>query len=300
MKTFTDVFCEHLSEAVFGAWSDKSLSISKIETATCMDGYGTLPGLSLHAKSYDPKTGRTVETDLTISLGTDSASMDDHLALDYHYPKLLETQEEQAFGDSIARELSSVLDLYGLDRENLLEHQGWTDPVDMPEWMAQAFIISEESGEPGLTDSEEIAEYEHTLRQIYDSGRRDTIRFIRGWSFGSLDDWQIVFMPQDTAHEVFPDIDHDQPLTFDQKLVLDDFLSQDGWESIQTPQDAADSIGHIPSVPRNMLSALASAVAEKTGIPSYSISCAMEDLEEKQAKDMSLQAEQEQHRSRGR
>lgn len=292
MQTFTDYFDQYLSEFLS---SDLLFSICNIEPALHETQYGTLPGLTIRGRVHDPRDATSFEIEAPVVLGEEAYT--DLLAYD-ECGYFCKPEREQHAMSAIANSLDAVLGCFGLDRQNLLEHQGWQDAVTMPEWLAQAFIACESGGSPELSDPEEIREYEAALAELDASGRTDSIQYMRGSNDGG--DWEIVFVPKDVLTRELPEIDRSLPLTFEQEETLKDFIAETGWEHAVSPEAAAALLGDFSRIPQNMKAALAEAVAEKLGFSQEALKTAAKALEGQLMQDSSCKQTAPRCRSRGK
>lgn len=279
MKTLTEIFSERLSQAV-AENPDQSVSITSLFPWLCIDvQWNTRPGLLIDAHVFDSSTGRSFDTNVAVALG--SSDNTDLLAADY-YTGVYPSGEAVSLGESIARSLDTVINLYGLDRENLLESQGWSNPYELPGWLAQAFVRYDRTGSHGLTNPEEIQTFEMLADELDKNGLKSEVRFARGSAGAASDDWEVVFTPKVLKTEKRPELDLDGPLTDEQADVIEEFMQQAGWSGVRTPEEAAETIGEISKVPNNMRTTLSIALCSKTGIPLYELTDAICNLEVQQ------------------
>lgn len=278
MQTLSEIFASALADDLTGndgqysAVAVKDIHFEPVEIDS--QNYSPVfPGITMTVALTPVGSELTEEYPLSVVLSPNMSYCDE-----------LGTEQEcnpaVALFESRISDVDTILDYLGLDRANILEHEGFIDSIEMPAFMRDVFVELEMDDKVPRFDNEDDAKLFHEIQeQIEASGREPNILFETqgGYDayYGNL--VNVAFMPKD-VHRETPAIEEE--LSFEQREVLDAFL--DEVERLGTsPSTTAliDSFGNIEFVPKPLLEAAEERLAQRFAVSKDSLAAAVEETQ---------------------
>ena len=278
MQTLSDIFASALAEDMCGndgqysAIVVKNIRFEPVET-DCERFSRSFPGMTMTMALTKAGSDHAEEFPLSFALSPEMSYCDEINSEQWTNPA--STLLEHHISD-----VDYILDYYGLNRRNIVEHQGFIDPIEMPPFIRDAFVSMAADGNYPYFENEEdrklFADFEARIEaaDCYDDILFETQG---GYSHYYGDLVSVVFAPWDLNRET-PAIE--QELSFEQREVLDAFMKEaETLGASPSAKELVDAFGKTAFVPQTLLDAAEERMAHKFGISVEALSKAVEETQ---------------------